>query len=243
MKTLVSCYSRTGNTGIIGKEAAHMTGPRIRETDSGITGEFTCEMYDEMQRRFRDRGWVDTKDVLKAGITSGHALEVGPGPGYLGLEWLKSTEGTRLTGLDISPDMLVVARKNAGEYGFRNRVTYVESPGGRMPFDDGTFDGVFTNGSLHEWADPVAVLNEIARVLKPGGRYYISDLRRDMNPLLRWFMWLSCKPGGMRPGLTTSINAAYTPRELEGVVASSGLRAPQLRANAMGVSIYCRMAM
>jgi SAM-dependent methyltransferase len=209
---------------------------RIPETDSGITGEFTCEMYNEMQRRFRDRGWIETKDVLKAGIASGHALEVGPGPGYLGLEWLKATRETRLTGLDISPDMLKVSRRNATEYGLESRSTYVESPGGRMPFDDATFDGVFTNGSLHEWQDPIQVMNEIARVLKPNGRYFISDLRRDMNPMLRWLMWVGCQPNAMRPGLTTSLNASYTPNELKELVIASQLPTPQVRANPVGMS-------
>ncbi len=213
-----------------------MVRPRIQETDSGITGEFTCELYDDMQRRFRDRGWVETKDVIKAGITAGHALEVGPGPGYLGLEWLKATGGTILTGLDISADMIAVARNNAREYGFQDRVTYVESHAQTMPFEDNHFDAVFTNGSLHEWADPVPVMNEIARVLKPGGRYFISDLRRDMNPLLRGFMWIGCQPKQMRPGLLTSINAAYTPAELRGLVNTSELPSPEVTSNAIGLN-------
>jgi len=213
-----------------------MARPRIPETDSGITGEFTCEMYDHMQRGFRDRGWIETKDVIKAGITSGHALEVGPGPGYLGLEWLKATEGTTLTGLDISADMIAVAQRNAREYGFQDRTTYVESRAQRMPFDDDQFDAVFTNGSLHEWEDPVQVMNEIARVLKPGGRYLISDLRRDMNPVLNWLMHLNCKPKEMRPGLTTSINAAYTPAEFRGIVNASHLPSPEVTSNVIGVS-------
>ena len=212
--------------------------PRIQETDSGITGEFTCEMYNEMQRRFRDRGWMETDDIIKAGIVSGHALEVGPGPGYLGLEWLKQTEDTTLTGLDISPDMLEICRRNAGEYRVTDRATYVESKGQSMPFEDDHFNAVFTNGSLHEWENPIEVLNEIARVLKPGGRYFISDLRRDMNPLLKWFMWLNCKPKGMRAGLITSVNAAYTPDELRELVAESQLETPDVHANAMGVSVH-----
>ena len=213
-----------------------MVGPRIPETDSGITGEFTCELYDHMQRGFRDRGWIETKDVIKAGITSGHALEVGTGPGYLGLEWLKSTEETTLTGLDISADMIAVAQRNAREYGSQDRVTYVESRAQRMPFDDDHFDAVFTNGSLHEWEDPVQVMNEIARVLKPGGRYFVSDLRRDMNSLLRWLMHMNCKPKQMRPGLTTSINAAYTPAEFRGIVNVSHLPDPVVTWNVIGVN-------
>jgi len=212
-----------------------MVRTRIPETDCGITGEFTCEMYNEMQRRFRDRGWIETDDIIKAGITSGHALELGPGPGYLGLEWLKKTEGTNLTGLDISPDMLEICRRNADDYGLTDRATYVESKGQSMPFDDDHFDAVFTNGSLHEWENPVEVLNEIARVLKPGGRYFISDLRRDMNPLLRWTMWLGCKPKGMRPGLTTSINAAYTLEEIRTIVSQSQLHRPDARSNPIGL--------
>jgi len=77
-----------------------MTKPRIIETDQGIQGEFNVEVYDSMMRNLRDRGWMETDLILKAGMRQGLALEVGPGPGYLGLEWLKKTEGTHLWTLD-----------------------------------------------------------------------------------------------------------------------------------------------
>ncbi|MEM2111969.1 MAG: class I SAM-dependent methyltransferase [Candidatus Bathyarchaeia archaeon] len=148
-----------------------MTKQRVPETDHGIRGEFNVTVYDQMQRRLRDKGWIETKELLKHGITQGCALEIGPGPGYLGLEWLKRTQGTTLKGVDISTDMIAVAERNAREYGFSQRVEYVHSSGSRMPFDDNTFDAVFTTGSLHEWADPRSTFNEIWRVLKPGAKF------------------------------------------------------------------------
>jgi hypothetical protein len=63
-----------------------MTKPRVPETDHGIQGEFNVTVYDQMQRGLRDKGWIETKELLRHGVTQGCALEIGPGPGYLGLE-------------------------------------------------------------------------------------------------------------------------------------------------------------
>lgn len=187
---------------------------RVPETDHGIIGATTVHMYDRLQRNLRDRGWIETNALLKAGIHEGHALEVGSGPGYLGLEWLKKTLGTSLTGLDISSDMIALARRNAKEYGIEDRVRYVNGSGSRMPFEDDSFDAVFTSGSLHEWTEPIATFEEIWRVLRTGGKYFISDLRRDMPALIRWLMRLSTQQREMRAGLRSSINASYTLFEL-----------------------------
>jgi ubiquinone/menaquinone biosynthesis C-methylase UbiE len=103
-----------------------------------------------------------------------------------------------------------------------------------MPFDEGSFDAVFTNGSLHEWADPRATFNEIWRVLRVGGRYLISDLKRDMPVLLHWFIRLSTKPKGMRPGLETSIGASYTRSELEELVKGTRFEGCKIDSAAIG---------
>ncbi len=50
-----------------------MTKQRVTETDSGIKGEFTVEIYDQMQKRFRDKNQIETKDIINSGITRGAA--------------------------------------------------------------------------------------------------------------------------------------------------------------------------
>jgi len=210
---------------------------RIVETDQGIQGELTVDIYDQMQKRLRDYGWIETKDLIKSGITKGLALEIGPGPGYLGLEWLKNTQGTNLKGLDISKDMISKAKNNAKEYGLSERVEYIQSSGNKMPFESEQFDAVFTNGSLHEWNDPENTFNEIWRVLKDGGRVFISDLRRDMNIFIRWFLWFNTKPKGIRSGLITSINAAYTPSELRDLVKKTKLEKGLVSGNPFGLQL------
>lgn len=220
-----------------------MVKPRIQETSFGITGDAETIAYDQMMRRLRDKGWMETNAIIKSGISSGLALEVGPGPGYLGLEWLKKTSGTSLKGLDISEDMIAIAERNAAEYGLENRVEYIAGDACAMPFDDGYFDGVFTNGSLHEWSQPREIINELYRVLKPGGLYLISDLRRNMNPIMKWLMWLVTKPKEIRPGLLTSIDAAYTLDEMKAMLLDTRLQGWTAKSNLIGLVISGRKPM
>ncbi len=215
----------------------HMTRARIPETDQGIQGQLTVEIYDQMQRRLRDKGWIETQDVIRAGITDGLALEIGPGPGYLGLEWLKNTQGTALKGLDISADMIAVAQRNATAYHLSDRVEYVHSSGAKLPFENELFDAVFTASSLHEWSQPKQTFHEIWRVLKDGGKLFISDFRRDMFPLLKWCLWLVAKPTAIRPGLLSSINAAYTPDEVRALLREADLSSCEVTRSPIGLKV------
>jgi ubiquinone/menaquinone biosynthesis C-methylase UbiE len=133
--------------------------------------------------------------------------------------------------------MLSVARRNAAVYGLVGRVEYEQAGGSTMPFDEGTFDAVFSNGSLHEWSDVPGTLAEMWRVLRSGGRLLVSDLRRDMPAPVKWFMWLVTKPKAIRPGLKTSIDAAYTPPEIEALVGKSRFVHSAVSYDLMGLEI------
>jgi len=214
-----------------------MVRERVVETMEGIQDAFAVEAYDRWMRRMRRRGWIETSEVLKAGIGSGTALEISPGPGYLGLDWLSKTEGTRLVGLDISEEMLKRSQTNAVAEDLADRSEYVRGDACSMPFEAERFDAVFANGGLHEWRDPIAVFDEIARVLKPGGRYCITDLRRDANRMLIGTMKLLTHGRAMRDGFASSVRAAYTPDEAKQLTARSSLPEPEVRGNSIGLSI------
>jgi ubiquinone/menaquinone biosynthesis C-methylase UbiE len=133
--------------------------------------------------------------------------------------------------------MIGIAERNARDYGLSARAEYRHSDGSKMPFEDSKFDAVFSTGSLHEWEDPRGTFDEMWRVLKPGGRIFISDLRRDMPVLIKWFLWLGASPKEIRPGLITSINAAYISEELEVLIRGTEMAGCKVAIDFIGLTL------
>ena len=214
------------------------TEPGPAESHRVDGGHHDVAAYDLRQRHARDRGRLKVDRLLSHGITRGRVLEIGPGPGYLGLEWLKHTDGTTSIGLEANPQMAAVAGRNASEYSLSERARYVHGTGSRMPFASATFDGCFARNSLHEWSQPRATFDEMWRVLKPGGVLLMSDPRRDVFPPLRWLVRLYFRLRGCRSGRLSSVERVYTLAEVKDLIKGTALEGCSVRGSRIGVWVW-----
>lgn len=101
-------------------------------------------------------------------------LDIGTGTGRL-LE-LVAPQAGRALGVDMSRDMLALARARLAERGLAERAAVRQADMYRLPFADASFDAVALQMVLHYAEDPAAALAEAARVLRPGGALLVADL-------------------------------------------------------------------
>jgi ubiquinone/menaquinone biosynthesis C-methylase UbiE len=113
---------------------------------------------------------------IKAGD---RVLEVAPGPGYLAIELFKLTR-CRMIGLDISRTFVSIANANAEKAAVD--VCFEQGDAADMPYPANAFNFIVCRAAFKNFARPLAALNEMYRVLKPGGTALIIDLRKDFSP-------------------------------------------------------------
>lgn len=131
----------------------------------------TAGMYDAIWASLLGGFYSRVADEVAATCPSGTVLEVGSGPGRLGVRLARSAPRLNVTGVDLSPEMVELANHRAAEAGLPGeRVRFKVGDVGALPYADRRFDGVVSTLSLHHWPDPALGLAEIHRILKPGGR-------------------------------------------------------------------------
>jgi SAM-dependent methyltransferase len=124
-------------------------------------------------------------DVAAVAPAGGRVLDVGCGPGHLANRLARDL-GLEVTGLDLDPAMIERARANVRRaVPEERRPTFLVGGVAALPFPEGSFDLVVSTLSMHHWADATAGQAEIGRVLRPGGRALIWDIRPGVVPLHR----------------------------------------------------------
>lgn len=144
----------SGMEGMVAKWYAANTGEMMKE-------------YVELARRVSEQ--------LAPGAS---VLEVAPGPGYFCIELAKRGRYA-IMGLDISHTFVKMAEKKAEEAGVE--VEFRQGSASDLPFADNSFDFLLCRAAFKNFAEPVRALTEMCRVLRPGGRGLIIDLRGDAS--------------------------------------------------------------
>jgi len=126
----------------------------------------------------------------------------------------------RVIGLDMTDEMLALARANAAAAGVTN-AEFIKGHIEDIPLPDGSVDVVISNCVINLSSDKAAVLAEVARVLRPGGRFAVSDVIADpdMDDATRADMaqWTGCIAG------------ALTREQFLNVLATAGLADVEIR--------------
>jgi ubiquinone/menaquinone biosynthesis C-methylase UbiE len=173
-------------------------------------------------------------------IQEGKLLEVGSGPGYISIEIAKLLPKMGVIGLDISDTMIEIAEKNANEHGLSERVGFKKGDASKMPFEDFSFDFAVSNGSVHHWKRPVQIFNEIHRVLKPGCKAVISDLRRDASEekIRKWEKNIDSRI--MRWGLRHSFRESYTAPQIKEIIKDTQFTEFEIKVEEISLEIWLK---
>jgi ubiquinone/menaquinone biosynthesis C-methylase UbiE len=186
--------------------------------------------------------WRRQAASLTAGLTSGAPiLEVAPGPGFLAVELARL--GFPVTALDVSRTMVEIGGETAARAGVA--VDFRQGDVSAMPFQDASFELVVCQAAFKNFRHPVSALNEMHRVLRPGGRAVIHDMRREataadiaaevrdqgLGPINAWVT---------RRILAGLRNRAHARAQFERLVAESRFGACEIRAAGIGFEAALR---
>ena len=199
-----------------------------------------AKWYTKVRERDQELGTVvrQVSEILPAGT---RILEVAPGPGYLAIE-LARIGNYQVVGLDISKSFVQIAQAKATEAGVA--VDFRHGNAANMPFDAASFDLIICRAAFKNFTEPIQALNEMHRVLKPGGKALIMDLRRDasredikthVNSLdLSWINTLITK----WTFKLFLLKNAYTSGDIRQLVSQTRFARHDIREDAVGMTIW-----
>jgi ubiquinone/menaquinone biosynthesis C-methylase UbiE len=218
---------------MVGRRVRGFWKVRMREriVESGIIEDRElAEYYNRMAKRYgRFPCRRVLKRVLAKGIEKGSAIDVGTGPGTFPIFLSKAIPGIRFKGIDLSPVMVDIARRNAKEEGLADKIEFEVGSAYTLPAEDHSLDLVLCITTVHHLDRPVDFFNEVARSLKEGGAFVIVDFHRDAPfVFIRFFdlLWKAFfgKHPKARKGFIESVQSSYTLKECQDFLEQSRLK-------------------
>lgn len=151
--------------------------PRHIPKNEMLTAAELQRAYDEIAPRYEKKIWFDQQILgvarqRKQWMSEAHGkiLDVACGTG---LNFPLFAQGSDITGIDLSPSMLDVARQNAAQLGINVNVVVMDAQ--KLEFADNSFDTVASTLSTCTFPDPIRALQEMGRVCRPEGQILLLE--------------------------------------------------------------------
>jgi ubiquinone/menaquinone biosynthesis C-methylase UbiE len=159
-------------------------------------------------------------------------LDVGTGTAQIPIVLCQRWEPCRVLAVDAAVSMLDLARYNLEIANLTHRVQLAHADAKQLPFRDGMFDVVMSNSILHHIPQPLAVLREAVRVVRPGGWLFFRDLvrpssRQELQRLVETYA--SDANARQRQMFANSLHAALTLEEIQALVQQLGFKPDTVR--------------
>jgi len=137
--------------------------------------------YDRYPNRIFAKWFRRIAVDIRNRAVSGTIIDVGTGPGRLPIEIAKQVENAKVFGIDLSQDMIKIAKRNADREGVGDRVEFRVGSAYNTGFENNSIDLVVSTGTMHHLSKPLVAFNEIYRILKRGGEAWLFDGRKDVT--------------------------------------------------------------
>jgi len=216
-----------------------MRKPHADRGIEGLMANWYAANTGEMMKEFVELARRISREIPQGS----RVLEVAPGPGYFCIE-LAKLGSFDITGVDISHTMVKIATKKASEAGIHAR--FQQGSASNLPFPSGSFNFLLCRAAFKNFAKPVDALMEMCRVLRPGGRAVIIDLKRNASPeeISRGIDEMKLtRINGILTKLafkTMLLKSAYTREEFEWMISGVGFSEVKIDENYMGFEITMR---
>lgn len=142
------------------------------------------ESFGNQASQFSKNNILNNKEQLNYIVNMGSieeeewVLDLGCGTGLLTQAIAEKTK--RVVGLDLTSQMLDEAQLQSKKKG--KSILFLLGDAEHLPFLDGQFDCVMTRLTIHHFPQPITIIKELARVLKPEGRMIVSDIISNIEP-------------------------------------------------------------
>lgn len=184
--------------------------------------------------------------VLKLGAKE--ILDVATGTGDLAIAMARKIEGSTICGVDLSPEMLEVARTKVLKLGLSKRISLIEGNAEHLELDSESVDAVTIAFGIRNFENKEACLSELNRIIRPGGHLVILEFSNPTNPLINllyrfyshkvlpWVGGIISKNRSAYEYLPASVDGFPNPDNFAAIIEKAGYTNVTRRSQSFGIA-------